>query len=355
MARRRTSGPTPVGSLTHRDTRTNIPTGELAEFVAAEERAPEWLRYPRDPSMSPQLVWVGKDGQDADDLDVPAVPIYIQEKVHPQALIENLRKTAAEGEEEPELRLFSDFDRLGFEELVDFYQHQQNWSNRLVLGDSLQVMASLSEKESLRGKVQMIYLDPPYGIRFGSNWQVSTRSRDVKDGKDTDLVRQPEQIKAFRDTWELGIHSYLAYLRDRLIVARDLLTESGSVFVQIGDENVHLVRSLLDEMFGAENFVSLITFKKTSGAGSKSGGTNVFRWRNGLHPMVFEGKPWTTSSIVQLFLVQGDPAAAGAGAYNRVELGGRSRRRNTPRSQKSRDGLRRASDRMAGFYPAVKS
>ncbi|MHB1535643.1 MAG: DNA methyltransferase, partial [Acidimicrobiales bacterium] len=160
-------------------------------------------------------------------------------------------------------------------DLVEFYRHEANWSNRMILGDSLQVMASLDSRERLRGKVQMIYLDPPYGIKFGSNWQVSARKRDVKDGKVEDIAREVEQIKAFRDTWELGINSYLSYLRDRLLVARDLLTESGSIFVQIGDENVHLVRSLLDEVFGSENFVSLITLKKTTGAGSPSGTTDV--------------------------------------------------------------------------------
>ena len=140
--------------------------------------------------------------------------------------------------------------------MIEFYQHNQHWQNRMILGDSLLVMSSLAEKEGLKGQVQMIYLDPPYGIKFGSNWQVSTRKRDVKDGKAEDATRQPEQIKAFRDTWKLGIHSYLAYLRDRLQVARELLTESGSIFVQIGDENVHLVRCLLDEVFGSENFVA---------------------------------------------------------------------------------------------------
>ncbi len=176
---------------------------------------------------------------------MPVVPIYIQEKVHPQALIENLRDTAKAGEQEPELTLFDDFNGMdeAFDKKVDFYHHDQHWSNRMILGDSLLVMTSLAEKEGLKGKVQTIYFDPPYGIKFGSNWQVSTRKRDVKDGKVEDATRQPEQIRAFRDTWKLGIHSYLAYLRDRLTVARDLLTESGSVFVQIGDENVHLVRS----------------------------------------------------------------------------------------------------------------
>ncbi|CAN5144419.1 site-specific DNA-methyltransferase [soil metagenome] len=265
VRRKKPSGRTPIENVRHKDKRVNIPTEELRGFVADNEETPGKMLYPRDPSLDPQLVWKGKDEQDAADLAVPVVPVYIQEKLHPKALIENLRATAAAGEVEPELTLFDDFNGIEFEELVDFYQHEQNWANRMILGDSLMVMASLAEKEGLKGKVQMIYLDPPYGIKFGSNWQVSTRKRDVKDGKAEDVVRQPEQVKAFRDTWELGIHSYLSYLRDRLVVARDLLTESGSIFVQIGDENVHLVRSLLDEVFGGENFVSLISFVTTSG------------------------------------------------------------------------------------------
>ena len=176
-------------------------------------------------------------------------PIYIQEKIDPRVLIENLRRTAAKPEDEPELTLFDTFDGLDELDQVDFYKHDANWSNRMILGDSLQVMASLAEREELRGKVQMVYIDPPYGIRFGSNWQVSTRNRTVRDGKVEDAAREAEQIKAFRDTWERGIHSYLSYLRDRLLVARELLTDSGSCFVQIGDENVHLVRSLMDEVF----------------------------------------------------------------------------------------------------------
>ncbi len=269
-ARKKPSGPTPVTSTEHADTRVNIPTGELADFVADAEKTPGTALYPRDPSLDPQLVWKGKDEQDlAEYLRVATVPVYIQEKVDPRALVENLRQTAKDGEPEPELTLFGDFDGLEFDQLVDFYAHEGNWSNRMILGDALLVMNSLAEKENLRGKVQMVYVDPPYGIKFGSNWQVSTRKRDVRDGKDTDVTRQPEQIKAFRDTWELGIHSYLAYLRDRITVARELLTESGSCFVQIGDANVHLVRSLLDEAFGSENFVSLISFKTTSGTTSE--------------------------------------------------------------------------------------
>ena len=261
------AGSTPVDAIKHKDSRVNIPTEELRDFVADEEQAPKRMLYPRDPSLDPQLVWKGKDEQDANPLEVPVVPIYIQEKVHPQALVENLRQTAKAGEPEPELTLFSDFNGIvEFDQKVDFYHHDQHWSNRMILGDSLLVMTSLAEKEGLKGKVQTIYFDPPYGIKFGSNWQVSTRKRDVKDGKVEDATRQPEQIRAFRDTWKLGIHSYLAYLRDRLVAARDVLTDSGSVFLQIGDENVHLARSVLDEVFGSENCCSLITFKKTSGA-----------------------------------------------------------------------------------------
>ena len=216
----------------------------------------------RDPSLDPQLVWKGKDAQDGEDLLIDAPPIYIQEKIDPRVLIENLRETAAAGQPESELTLFDSFDELDELSQVEFYQHQESWKNRMILGDSLQVMGSLAEREGLRSKIQMVYIDPPYGIKFGSNWQVSTRERAVADG--TDSAREAEQIKAFRDTWELGINSYLSYLRDRLTIAKELLTDSGSVFVQIGQENVHLVRSLLDETFGRGNFVSQISVRKTA-------------------------------------------------------------------------------------------
>jgi adenine-specific DNA-methyltransferase len=260
---------TAVQSIRHQDKRKNIPTEELRDFVSDDEKAPEIMLYPRDPSLDPQLVWKGKDEQDTKDLAVPVVPIYIQEKIHPQALIDDLPKINQPTTHQ--LNLFSDFNGLPeeFDQRVDFYHHEGNWSNRMILGDSLMVMTSLAEKEGLKGKVQMIYIDPPYGIKFGSNWQVSTRKRDVKDGKAEDATRQPEQVRAFRDTWKLGIHSYLAYLRDRLAVARDLLTETGSIFIQIGDENVHLVRCVMDEVFGSENFVSQIVFKRSSGFETK--------------------------------------------------------------------------------------
>ncbi|MBU3888566.1 site-specific DNA-methyltransferase [Methylosinus sp. KRF6] len=218
-----------------------------------------------------QLVWRGKDKQDWSDLIVNVPPLYIQEKIHPKAIIDDLkRRTAAKREAETDAPdLFADFNGVTPEQRAEFYQHDQHWSNRMILGDSLQVMASLAERESLRGKVQCIYFDPPYGIKFNSNWQVSTQSRDVKDGKQTDISREPEQVKAFRDTWKDGIHSYLAYLRDRLTVMRDLLTESGSVFVQIGDENAHRVRAVMDEVFGEGNFVSQINFVTTTSQTSR--------------------------------------------------------------------------------------
>ncbi len=265
------SGSVTIEAVKHRATRTNIPTEELRDFVREDEQRPQTVLYPRDPSLDPQLVWKGKDEQDRHPLEVPAVPIYIQEKIHPQAIIEDFRRTADKRTDNDDQQfggLFADFNGLPaeFDKRVDFYHHDGHWSNRMILGDSLLVMTSLAEKEGLKGKVQTIYFDPPYGIKFGSNWQVSTRKRDVKDGAVTDATRQPEQVRAFRDTWKLGIHSYLPYLRDRLAVARELLTDSGSLFVQIGDENVHLVRSVLDEVFGSANFIVQIQAQKTGTA-----------------------------------------------------------------------------------------
>lgn len=269
-----------VDSIRHKDKRVNIPTEELRDFMADDEARPKTMLYPRDQSLDPQLVWKGKDEQDRHPLAVPVVPIYIQEKIHPQAIIEDLRAQSRKDSPGAQLDLFHDFNGIRFEELVDFYRHEQNWTNRMILGDSLLVMTSLAEKEGLKGKVQMIYFDPPYGIRFNSNWQVSTRKRDVKDGKLEYVTRQPEQIRAFRDTWKLGIHSYLTYLRDRLVVARELLSESGSIFVQISDENVHFVRCLLDEVFGSDNFVVTICFKKKAyqGAGTLAAVNDFILW-----------------------------------------------------------------------------
>ena len=258
-----------VEAITHGDaSRKNIPTAEFQAIMTERDKAPIQVRYERNRDLDPQLMWRGKDEQDWSGLVVNAPPLYIQEKVHPKVLIDDLMRRTKEEKKSKQAQydLFSDFNGLPTEDAkTEFYQHDANWTNRMILGDSLQVMASLAEREGLRGKVQCIYFDPPYGIKFNSNFQWSTTSRDVKDGKADHITREPEQVKAFRDTWRDGIHSYLTYLRDRLTVARDLLTSSGSIFVQIGEENMHLVRSLLDEVFGTENLVRCIGFKKTVG------------------------------------------------------------------------------------------
>lgn len=262
-----------VETLVHEEaSRTNIPSAEHQSVVGDDIAAAVTVAYGRrNRDLDPQLVWRGKDTQDLSDLVVNAPPVYIQERVHPKAIIDDLKRKAENqvAADDEQIDLFADFDSVDDDaEKTDFYQHESNWTNRMILGDSLQVMASLAEREDLRGKVQCIYFDPPYGIRFNSNFQWSTTSRDVKDGKSEHITREPEMVKAFRDTWRDGIHSYLGYLRDRLTVARDLLHDSGSVFVQIGDENVHRVRAVMDEVFGDANFVSLITVKKTGGLGT---------------------------------------------------------------------------------------
>ena len=272
MTRKRGTSGKSVEALTHnQEKRTYIPTVEYQALMPPEAQAPRQLRYPRNTDLDPQLVWRGKDEQDWSDLVVPAPPLYIQEKIHPKAIIDDLLRHSQEHPDQAaQLDLFADFNGLpAGADRTEFYRHDANWSNRMILGDSLYVMASLAEREGLRGKVQMIYFDPPYGIKFNSNFQWSTTSRDVKDGKPEHITRQPEQVKAYRDTWRDGIHSYLTYLRDRLLLARELLTESGSIFVQINDENLHLVRCLLDEVFGRENFVAVVAFRKTTGFPSK--------------------------------------------------------------------------------------
>ena len=264
--------------------RSNIPSAEHQSVLPDEHASPLRVAYERrNRDLDPQLVWRGKDEQDLSDLVVQAPPLFIQERVHPKVLIDDLvRQTEAAQPKEPEqLDLFSDFNGVPEGDAkTEFYQHDQNWTNRMILGDSLQVMASLSEREGLRGKVQCIYLDPPYGIKFNSNFQWSTTSRDVKDGKGDHITREPEQVKAFRDTWRDGIHSYLTYLRDRLMASRRLLSKTGSVFVQIGDENEHRVRAVLDEVFGEDGFVTTIVFQKTSStsSGELSGVYDLILW-----------------------------------------------------------------------------
>ena len=252
----------PIESYDHRDKdRLNNPSVGLV--TPETDRDAGRKTYAYDPHLDPQLQWAGK--AEHTSFEVPTVSLHVHERIDPRTIIEATRKRNGDGapmqgslfelpEENPPVR-----------SAIEFYRHRHNWTNRLAAGDSLLVMNSLLEKEGMAGKVQMVYIDPPYGIRYGSNFQPFIDKRDVKDGKDEDLTQEPETIKAFRDTWELGIHSYLSYLRDRLLLSRELLTDSGSVFVQISDENVHNVRSLMDEIFGVENFVSQITYKVTSG------------------------------------------------------------------------------------------
>ena len=309
--------PKTVEALRHKDaSRKNIPTVEYQAVMADDERSPIQVAYERrNRDLDPQLVWRGKDEQDWSDLVAQAPPLYIQEKVHPKVLIDDLIRQSGEdaaSETGFQTDLFADFNGLPSEDAkTEFYQHDANWSNRMILGDSLQVMASLAEREGLRGKVQCIYIDPPYGIKFNSNFQWSTTSRNVRDGKADHITREPEQVKAFRDTWRDGIHSYLTYLRDRLTVARDLLTESGSVFVQIGDENVHRVRALVDEVFGEENFVAGIVITKTTSATSlyMAGTCDYILWTAKNYKALKYRQPFREKRAGE----------AGAALYNRIQ------------------------------------
>ena len=330
-----------VEALRHEeDTRTNIPTAEYQSMVREEQETPQRKAYERrNRDLDPQLVWRGKDEQDLSDLVVNVPPLYIQEKVHPKALIADLMRQSQKGRQDAgvQLDMFADFNGLPEgADRTDFYQHDGYWSNRMILGDSLQVMASLAEREGLQGKVQCIYIDPPYGIRFNSNFQWSTTSRDVRDGNAAHITREPEQVKAFRDTWRDGIHSYLTYLRDRLTVARDLLADSGSVFVQIGDENVHRIRALMDEVFGEENFCCLISFVTTGGIRQ-----NFLATRCDYVLWFTKNKPH--AKYRQLFQVK-DPAEGTARTYTWIELDEGVRRGLT--AQEKRSGLFPQSGRL---------
>ena len=330
----------PIDHYGHPDKLPNNPTQELSGFAEDEENAP--TRYPRDTALDPQLVWKGKDQQNDSDLEVPAVPIYTQEHIQPQAIIETLRAQKQRESDQIEL-LFEGFNDLDFNQKIEFYEHEQNWHNRFILGDSLAVMNSLAEKEQLKSGVQMIYFDPPYGIKFSSNWQVSTRKRDVSDTKAEDVTPQPEQVKAFRDTWELGIHSYLAYLRDRLTVAYELLADTGSIFVQISDENVHRVRCILDEVFGDDNFVSTIAWTRgnmTSATGLASVSDYLLWYAKDKEQMKYN----------QLYMERDEQTAEPLlRRYYNVELPDRKRRRMTGKEMENPSLLPEGSRRFADY------
>ena len=270
--------------------------------------------------QQPYLNWTGK--AETTSFEVDTVSLHVHERVDPATILANAAKRLKGQDAASQWRqadLFAaPFENLPLRQALDFYSHEKGWSNRLVAGDSLLVMNSLLTKESMAGKVQMIYIDPPYGIKYGSNFQPFTNKRDVKDRSDADLTQEPEMIKAFRDTWELGIHSYLTYLRDRLMLARELLPESGSVFVQISDENLHHVTELLSEIFGTENFVSLITFKKTTGSTAN------------LLPGVSDYLIWFAKDRQKLkynqLYFEKEAGGAGGSAYGKVETPNRQRR-----------------------------
>lgn len=273
-----------VDSIHYEDKRASIPDsthqGEEEGVVANQPKESEYnmFRHNFQRGRDPELYWLNKYKNDDEDTEDPRLKIdirslYKHEDVRPEAIIDNLYDLHEQKDESAKLQLdlfgdndFEDEDEL--KRLAGYYTHNDNWKNRLIQGDSLLVMNSLLNREGMAGQVQCVYMDPPYGIKYGSNWQMKLNDRNVTDGKDANITGEPEMIKAYRDTWELGIHSYLSYLRDRLIVARELLNESGSCFVQISDENVHIVRNIMDEVFGGENFVNQIIYQKTTGAGS---------------------------------------------------------------------------------------
>ena len=265
MAKATKSKKKPIDQYDHKGKkRVNNPPVGLVTPETDKETGKK--KYAYDPDLDPQLVWSGK--AERTSFEVPTVSLHVHERIDPRTIVEAVRKR--NGQADQQMSLFqSPGENPPLREAIEFYKHPHNWSNRLIAGDSLLVMNSLLEKEGMAGQVQMIYIDPPYGIRYGSNFQPFVNKRDVKDGKDEDLTQEPEMIKAFRDTWELGIHSYLTYLRDRILLVRELLAESGSIFVQISDENVHHVKELLDEVFTPKNFVRVVSFRTTTGLGQK--------------------------------------------------------------------------------------
>ncbi len=312
MASKKVAKKKPIEQYDHKGKQrlNNPPVGLVTPQTDPESGKKKQYQY--DPHLDPQLVWAGK--AEHTSFEVPTVSLHVHERIEPRTIIEAVRKKNGP-QYQPGL-----FDSLEenppIRDAIQFYKHAHNWSNRLIAGDSLLVMNSLLEKEGMAGQVQMVYIDPPYGIKYGSNFQPFVNKRDVKDGKDEDLTAEPEMIKAFRDTWELGIHSYLTYLRDRLLLARELLTESGSIFVQISDENVHIVRNLMDEVFGVGNFSALITFTKTRplGTAGMPGISDYLLWY---------AKDVSKVKYRTLFV----PKTPGEGNYTYVELPTGERRR----------------------------
>ena len=304
---KKTTTQKPIEQYEHKDKQrvNNPPVGLVDAHTDNGGYKKKTYRY--DPHLDPKLQWAGK--AEHTSFDVPTVSLHVHERIDPRRIIETVKK---EDEAQPQMSLFEE-QKKPLREAIEFYKHKENWSNRLIAGDSLLVMNSLLEKEGMTGKVQMLYFDPPYGIKYGSNFQPFVNKKDVKDGKDEDLTSEPEMVKAFRDTWELGIHSYLTYLRDRLLLAKDLLHESGSVYVQISDENMHKVRCLLDEVFGEENFISIISYTTTSGFTSK------FLSRAGDY-ILWYSKKKDSLKYRQLYNSKSNPFDDKDSRYNQLEL-----------------------------------
>jgi adenine-specific DNA-methyltransferase len=309
MAKKTTSTVKEIEQYTHSDKkRANNP--QVGLVTPETDRGGEKQKYEYDPHLDPQLNWAGKSEHTS--FEVPTVSLHVHERIDPRSIVEAVRrKHETESDYQPSLFFGTESNLPLFQE-IEFYKHKHNWANRLIAGDSTLVMNSLLVKEGMASAVQMVYFDPPYGIKYGSNFQPFVNKRDVKDGKDDDLTSEPETLKAFRDTWELGIHSYLTYLRDRLLLTRELLHESGSIFVQISDENVHLVRNLMDEVFGVENFIGMISFQKK---GSQTG-----EFLPPIHEyIVWYGKDKKVTKFKQLYTKR-DLSGVGGSGFNYLEL-----------------------------------
>lgn len=325
----------PVTSIKHDDKRAAIPdSAHQGEEQMAISGQPEWsqyqvFRHEFQRGRDPELYWLGKyknDDEDSPDympqLRTDIRSLYKHEDIRPEAIIDNLYELHEHKSESAKLQLdlFGDWpeeEEDELERLAGYYKHSDNWQNRLIQGDSLLVMNSLLNREGMKGQVQCIYFDPPYGIRYGGNWQIMiNKPKMAHESRDAELSSEPEMIKAYRDTWELGIHSYLSYLRDRLVMARELLKESGSCFVQISDENVHIVRSVMDEVFGSENFVNQIIYKKTSGAGSPG---ELFAPPSVADYILWYAKNRQEMKFNKLYLSKGFDDE-GAAMYKRIEL-----------------------------------
>ena len=325
----------PIEQYDHKDKqRLNNPPVGLVD-AHTDNGGLKKKKYAYDPHIDPSLQWAGK--AEHTSFEVPTVSLHVHERIDPRKIIESIKKKADNYKERNIQPSLFEEEKKPLREAIEFYKHKENWSNRLIAGDSLLVMNSLLEKEGMGGKVQMVYFDPPYGIKYGSNFQPFVNKKDVKDGSDNDLTAEPEMIKAFRDTWELGIHSYLTYLRDRLLLANEILNESGSIFVQISDENVHLVRNLLDEIFTKENFVAQITYTKTSALGSKYlGGSCDF--------IIWYAKNKTELKYRQLYKERVEKTEGGT--FTCVELKDKSWRRLTAEEKRGEIELPKDSRRF---------